>query len=112
MTRILCLTTGGTIAAARDAEGALVTAQEGAAVAGHLTDVEVVEVARSSSTVLGLAEVFGWARELAVRLAGPDVAGAVVTVGTETLEEVAYLLDLAVGGERPVVVTGAMRPPD
>ncbi len=112
MTRILCLTTGGTIAAARDAEGALVTARAGAAVAGHLAGVEVVEVARSSSTVLGLAEVFGWARELTARLADPGLAGAVVTAGTETLEEVAYLLDLAVGPSQPVVVTGAMLPPD
>ena len=112
MTRIVCLTTGGTIAALRDDAGALVTAQAGAAVAGHLHDVEVVEVARCSSTVLGLAEVFGWARDLAARLAAPDVGGAVVTVGTETLEEVAYLLDLAVRSEQPVVVTGAMRPPD
>ena len=40
-----------------------------------------------------------------------DIAGVVVTSGTDTLEEMAYFLHLTVRDERPVVVVGSMRNP-
>jgi L-asparaginase len=39
------------------------------------------------------------------------VAGIVVTGGTDTLEELAYFLDLTVRSDKPVVVVGSMRNP-
>jgi L-asparaginase len=41
-----------------------------------------------------------------------DCAGVVITSGTDTLEELAYFLHLTIRSEKPVVVVGAMRPPD
>ncbi len=62
------------------------------------------------SSNLELGDITALAGEIA-RLAEGGTDGVVVTQGTDTIEETAYLLDLLLPAGMPVVVTGAMRNP-
>lgn len=114
--RVAILSTGGTIASVYDAAAggfapALTGEQLVRAVPGldTLARVEVVQVANVASTNMTPAlwmEAYRRAEEM---LARADVAGVVVTHGTDTLEETAWFLDLVVGSDKPVVVVGAQR---
>ena len=63
------------------------------------------------STAIGPPEWLRLAQRVNELLGNADIAGVVVTHGTATLEETAYFLHLTVKSDKPVVVTGAMRPP-
>ena len=64
------------------------------------------------STAIGPADWIALTERIhAIVREEPDTAGIVITHGTATLEETAYFLHLAVKTDKPVVITGAMRPP-
>lgn len=116
MEKVLIFSTGGTIASVYDEDaGGFIPALSPEdlirSVPGleSVADIESVELGNVSSTFLTPEQVFGWTRVVSQRLADPAVAGAVITHGTDTLEESAYLFDLALAEEKPIVVTGAMR---
>lgn len=50
------------------------------------------------------------ARRVQAAVDRSDVDGVVITHGTDTMEETAYFLHLILKTEKPVVITGAMRP--
>src|SRR5262245_3978864 len=80
--------------------------------AGEVADVKSEDLLRVGSSSIGPAE---WVR-LAERIesllgSAQPPAGGVGTHGTASLEETGYFLHLAVKSDRPVVLTGAMRPP-
>src|SRR5690348_11218360 len=75
--------------------------------------VESEQLWNVASGSIGPARWLELSRHIADRFrARPELAGVIVTHGTDTMEETAYFLDLTVPGDRPVIVTGAMRPSD
>ena len=121
MTRILLLATGGTIAG-RGADSASLNTHTAGALAAdellaavpplqQLAQIQVEQLANVDSSDL----LFAHWRELVQRIrsafaADPDLTGVVITHGTNTLEETAWLLQLLIDDPRPVVLVGAMRP--
>jgi L-asparaginase len=51
-------------------------------------------------------------RAIVAAMADDNVDGIVITHGTDTAEETAFLLDLTLSATKPVVIVGAMRPAD
>ncbi len=106
------LATGGTIS---NRPGGRLTAKQLADSVPNLDQHVVVEseqfanVASSSLTLDQWVKLSRRINQLFTERAELD--GVVVTSGTDTLEEVAYFLHLTVRSDRPVVVVGAMRPP-
>src|SRR5947209_14724918 len=72
--------------------------------------IEVRDFRQLPGASLSFDDVLDLAAEIDERVAG-GTTGMVVTQGTDTIEETAYLLDLVHGRDAPVVVTGAMRNP-
>ncbi|MBZ5859366.1 type II asparaginase [Flavihumibacter profundi] len=117
--RVIILATGGTIA------GAGVSAERAGYTAGK---IPIEDLIGTIPAVKKIANITGeqvasvgsqdmtieiW-KKLAIRIneifAKNEADAIVITHGTDTQEETAYFLDLVVPSERPVVLTGSMRP--
>jgi L-asparaginase len=111
--RIHVLALGGTIATRRDASGAMqmgLGADDLVAAVPALADLAEIH-AETVSRVGSHSLTFDQIHALARHIRGQRADGVVVTQGTDTLEETAFLLDLLVDLEVPVIVTAAMRNP-
>ena len=110
--KVRLVATGGTIS---NRNGGRLTAEElVTSIPGldRYVRPEVEQFSNISSGALTLKQWLDLSRRInALFKEDPDLAGVVVTSGTDTLEETAYFLDLTVRIEKPVVVVGSMRNP-
>jgi L-asparaginase len=110
------LFTGGTISMRRDpVTGAALPALSGREIVARVPGLRrearlrLEDLARLPGPHVTPAWMWRLRRRVEEVLADPRVDGVVITHGTDTLEETAYLLDLTVASPKPVVLTGAMR---
>jgi L-asparaginase len=112
--RVVVLSTGGTIASRPNGDGADVAVDDAQALMARLpidpgVPVETADVLRMGSYLLTPQDMYTIARRVQEALRDPEVLGVVVTHGTDSLEETAFLTDLVHADPRPVVFTGAQR---
>jgi L-asparaginase len=117
--RIVIVATGGTIAGS--AESTTAAGYQSGAVAVDVLIAAVpqmkkfaavtgVQVASIGSQDMNDEVWVKLATEVNRLLGQPDVDGVAITHGTDTMEETAYFLNLVVKSDKPVVLTGSMRP--
>ncbi|PIM51717.1 L-asparaginase [Roseateles chitinivorans] len=116
---LVIIGTGGTIAGASGSAtdnvgykaGSLsVESLVGAVPALAARSLEAEQLAQLDSKDMDHATWARLARRVREHLDRPEVRGVVITHGTDTLEETAYLLQRVLAPEKPVVLTAAMRP--
>ncbi|MCE5195809.1 MAG: asparaginase [Negativicutes bacterium] len=120
LARVLIIATGGTIAG-RGNPGKTVGYKPGEISIADLIEsipqladaaaIEGLQFANVGSIALTHQDWLRLAQIINTRFAeDAELAGVVVTHGTDTLEETAYFLNLTVKDRRPVVLVGSMRP--
>ena len=110
------IATGGTIAMKIDpVKNAPVPAISGddlVATVPEIAKVAKIEVLNLANVPSDYMDPVLWValqKAVVEALARPEVAGVIVSHGTDTLEETAYFLDLTVSSDKPVVLIGAQR---
>ncbi len=113
--KVAVITTGGTIAMNEDTVTKTVRPvpeNHLASIVPYLTpfaDIEMNDFLNLPSPHMMPHHMFELANEIHKYVKNDEYAGVVVTHGTDTLEETAYVLDLIIDTRKPIVVTGAMR---
>ena len=117
--KVVILATGGTIAGVGE-EGKTAGYKPGSLSAEDLISAvpELKDVAKIEAVQICNVNSDDITDQIWLKLANkinelakdPDVKGFVITHGTDTMEETAYFLNLTVKTDKPVVLTGSMRP--
>lgn len=110
------IATGGTIAMKIDpvkkAPVPAISGEDLIATVPEIAKVARVEVENLSNVPSDYMDPPRWIalqKAVTAALARAEVAGVIVSHGTDTLEETAYFLDLTVASEKPIVLIGAQR---
>lgn len=109
MKKIYMIAVGGTISY-MNGEGANKTGTKILREADIPEDVDVIinDLFQKSSSSMTVQDLFDIARTIK-QYADEDADGVIVTQGTDTIEETAYLLNLVLNVKIPVIITGAMK---
>ena len=114
--KVVLISTGGTIASRFDRQlGRTVASQRGEDLLAQvpqlaeIAELEVDDFATVPSFDMSVEFAFALGGRINQQLARDDVAGVVVTHGTDTMEESCYLADLLLRSDKPAVFTGAQR---
>lgn len=114
MKKLLVIHTGGTISMSQDAENKVVTNEENPIskhqdVIGQYAKVEETNLFNIPSPHMTTECVSQLQYKIIQCEKDNKYDGYVITHGTDTLEETAFLLDLLLDIKSPIVITGAMR---
>ena len=116
VSRVAMLFTGGTISmVVNAAAGGKVPTLDGAAIlarapgVGEIAELVPVDLGRTPASHFTFEKLFEIGSEIRRWQADPSIDGVVVVQGTDVIEETAFLWDLVLDGDKPVIVTGAMR---
>lgn len=119
MKRIVIIATGGTIAGTGEAgktvsyyagEMSVDTILSSIPLIQDIANIETYQLFNVDSNEMDEQHWLTLTQKVNEIARRPDVDGIVVTHGTDTLDETAYFLNLTVYTNKPVVITGAMRP--
>lgn len=119
--KLLVIATGGTIAGVQDAPGTVGQYRAGALTAEQIlasvpqlaqfAQIETYQFSNVPSALISPAQWIALARRIDEALrTRSDLAGVIVTHGTDRLEETAFFLYLTVRSDKPVIMVGAQRP--
>ncbi len=113
--KICILTLGGTIAYSRSEEGGVIQDLqpfiESLNEVSEIVVVDTIPFMKSSSSALLINDIIRLSEKIKL-LIKEGYEGFVVIQGTDTIEETAFILQLLLDTDIPIIVTGAMRNPD
>lgn len=116
--RIVLITTGGTIVSKNtNGKGAHPQLSGGDLIncipnIKDTVEIKIDDFIKKPSISLELLDILFLVEKIKEYNRDPNIDGIVITHGTDTLEETAYMIDILVNNKKPIVITGAMRPAD